>query len=158
MQLVEVLDLVQRLIVAAQHPDIDDVRLYGEGTEQSPAGVAVKDQRGGSTYLWGTTAKGETPVETSVALPPPKLGAQRIAVLVVKLLDAARPGTLQAWRLVALPGLGPTDARGVAPAGVSVIGADGSRFLLRATHGGSQTGDPAEDPFPDWRVPDPVAR
>ncbi|GGN39105.1 hypothetical protein GCM10010109_66660 [Actinoplanes campanulatus] len=133
------------------------MRLYGEGTPQSPAGVAVKDTRGGSTYLWGTTWRGETPVDLPEVLPPPKLGAQRIAVLAVKLLDAARPAELKAWRLVALPDLGPTDARGVAPAGVGLVAADGSRFLLRATHGGSQTGDPAEDPHPEWRVPEALA-
>jgi hypothetical protein len=157
-QLPDVLDLLRRLIEGAQHPDIADVRLYSGGPEPERNGVAVRDQRQGHMYLAGTTWKGETPVDTPDVLPPPKLGAQRIAVLAVKLLDVARPAELKAWRLVALPDLGSTDARGVAPAGVSLACADGTRVLLRATHGGAQAErDPEEDPFPDWRVPDSLA-
>jgi hypothetical protein len=152
-QLTDVLDLLRRLIQAADHPDIAEVRVYAGGDEPLRNGVDVKDQRGGHMFLAGAQWKGETPVEVPELLPPPKLGAQRIAILTVKLLDAARPAELKAWRLVALPDLGPTDARGVAPAGVSLVAADGTKILLRAMHGGSQTGDPAEDPHPDWRVP-----
>lgn len=157
MQLPEVLDLLQRLLTAAQHPDIVEVRVYSGGPEPARNGVAVKDRRGGNMYLAGAVWKGETPVDAPEVLPPPKLGVQRIAALTVKLLDVAKPAELQAWRLVALPDLGPTDARGVTPSGVSLVGADGSKVLLRALHGGSQTGDPAEDPYPDWRVPATLA-
>jgi hypothetical protein len=155
-QLSETLDLLKRLLDAAGHPDVAEVSLYSGGPEPDRNGVAVKDRRGGHMYLSGATWKGEIPVDTPDVLPPPNLGAQRIAALTVKLLDAAKPVELQAWRLVALPDLGPTDARSVAPTAVSLVGADGSRMLLRATHGGSQTGDPAEDPHPDWRVPEPL--
>ncbi|MEU4558428.1 hypothetical protein AB0F72_08560 [Actinoplanes sp. NPDC023936] len=153
MQQAEVLDVMKRLFEAAAHPDIAEVRVYGAGTKESPGGVAVKDQRNGSTYLVASPWKGETPVDVPEQLPPPKLGVQRIAVLAVRLLDAARPAQFQAWRLVALPDLGPTDARGTTPAGVSIKCADGTNVLLRAMHGGSQTGDPAEDPHPDWQIP-----
>lgn len=153
MQLGDVLDLLKRLIEAAQHPDIAEVRLYSGGPEPARNGVAVKDVRGGSMFLAGAAWKGETPVDVPEVLPPPKLGAQRIAILTVQLLNAAKPSELQDWRLVALNDLGPTEARSVTPSAVSLIATDGTRFLLRALHGGSQTGDPAEDPHPDWRVP-----
>ncbi len=153
MQLTEVLDLLKRLLVAAQHPDVADVYTYGAGTKESPGGVAVKDVRGGKMFLAGSDWKGEQPIDVPEILPAPKQGAQRILTLAIQLLDAARPAQLQAWRAVTLPDLGPTDARGVTPAGISLVAADGSRFLLRAMHGGSQTGDPDVDPNPEWRVP-----
>ncbi len=86
-------------------------------------------------------------------LPPPKLGAQRIAVLAAQLLEVARPPQFPQWRLLALNDLGPTDQRGQGPAGVGVVCADGSKVLLRATSGASQTPYPTEDPYPDWRMP-----
>jgi hypothetical protein len=154
-QLGDVLDLLKRLIEAAQHPDVAEVRVYSGGPEPARNGVAVKDRRGGHMYLAGATWKGETPVDVPTVLPPPKLGAQRIAILTVQLLNAARPSELQDWRLVALTDLGPTEARGTMPSGVSLIAADGTRFLLRALHGGSQTGDPEEEPDVSrgWQVP-----
>ena len=153
MQLNEVLDVMKRLIEAAQHPDIKNVYTYGAGTKESPGGVAAVDERGGKMFLVGSPWKGETPIDAPEQLPPPKSGAQRIAVLAVRLLDAARPAQFAAWRLVALPDLGPTDQRGATPAGVSIKCADGTTFLLRATSGGSQTGDPEVDPHPDWTIP-----
>lgn len=153
MQLTEVLDLLKRLFEAAGHPDIAEVRTYGAGTEQSPAGVDVRDVRRGHTYLAGSSWKGETPVDVPEVLPAPKQGAQRIAILAVKLLDAAQPAQFKAWRLVALPDLGPTDGRGTVPAGVSIVCADGARVLLHATQGSSQAGDPEVDPHPDWQIP-----
>jgi hypothetical protein len=154
-QLGDVLGLLKRLLEAAGHPDIAEVRLYSGGPEPERNGIAVRDQRHGHMYLAGASWKGETEVPAPDLLPPPKLGAQRIAALVVKLLDVARPAELKAWRLVALPDLGPTDARGVAPSGVSLACSDGTRVLLRATHGGAQAErDPAEDPHPDWQVPE----
>ncbi|MFC7530208.1 hypothetical protein [Actinoplanes sp. GCM10030250] len=158
MELTDVLDVFERLFNAAQHPDIAEVRRYGKGTAESLAGVDLRDQRDAHMYLSGpTTWKGkETPLEVPEQLPPPRLGAQRIAVLAAQLLDAAKPAQFRAWRLVALENLGPTDQRGTVPAGVSVLCADGSRILLRATSGASQTPYPAEDPFPQWRVPTPI--
>jgi hypothetical protein len=152
-QLPEVLDVLRRLFEAAQHPDIAEVRVYSGGDEPMRNGLALKDHRGGSTYLAGAVWKGEQPVDAPEQLPAPKSGAPRIAILAVKLLDVARPADFRDWRLVALPDLGPTDGRGTTPTGVSIVAADGSRVLLRAMHGGSQTGDPAEDPHPDWRIP-----
>ncbi|WP_203756294.1 hypothetical protein [Actinoplanes cyaneus] len=79
---------------------------------------------------------------------------QRIATLAIMLLDKARPAQLQTWRPVALPDLGSTDARGATPAGLSIVCTDGTRFLLRATQGGSQLPTPDEDPHPEWQVPE----
>ncbi|MFC7532366.1 hypothetical protein [Actinoplanes sp. GCM10030250] len=90
-------------------------------------------------------------------LPPPRLGAQRIAVLAAHLLQVASPPQIKASRLVALENLGPTDQRGTVPAGVSLVCADGTRMLLRATSGASQTPYPDEDPHPNWRVPEDIA-
>ncbi|WP_436532878.1 hypothetical protein [Actinoplanes sp. HUAS TT8] len=154
MQLAELLDLLKRLIEAGQHPDITDVSVFSRGPELARNGVAVKDRWSGSTFLSGSDWKRESPVETPAVLPPPKKGVQRIATLTIMLLDAARPAQLQAWRPVALPDLGPTDARGATPAGLSIVCADGTHFLLRATQGGSQLPTPDEDPHPEWRVPE----
>ncbi|MFC7532367.1 hypothetical protein [Actinoplanes sp. GCM10030250] len=52
MELTEVLDVFERLFVAAGHPDITEVRRYGQGTDQSPAGIDVKDQRDAHMFLW----------------------------------------------------------------------------------------------------------
>ncbi|MFF0378665.1 hypothetical protein [Actinoplanes missouriensis] len=152
-QQAEVLDVMKGLFEAAQHPDIAEVYTYGAGTKESPGGVAVKDVRGGKMFLVASPWKGETPVDAPEILPPPRQGVQRISTLAIRLLDAAKPALFQAWRLVALPDLGPTDARSVTPAGVSIKCADGTTVLLRAMSGGSQTGDPAEDLHPDWQIP-----
>lgn len=157
MQLAAVLDVFEALFKAAQHPDVAEVGRYGNDTApggQSPAGVKVKDARGAHMYLWGAVWKGATTLEVPAVLPTPKWGAQRIAVFAAQLLDVAQPTDFfQSWRLVALPDLGPTNARGQVPAGVEVVCADGTRMLLRSTHGSSQTGDPDEEPCPDYQIP-----
>lgn len=153
MQLPDILDVLKRLFEAAQHPDIAGVSVFARGSELPRNGIAVKDRWSGTTFLSGADWKGETPVDTPAVLPPPKQGVQRILTLAAWLLDTAKPAQFQAWRLVALPDLGPTDARGTTPAALSIVCADGTRFLLRATQGGSQLPTPGEDPNPDWRVP-----
>jgi hypothetical protein len=152
-QLTEVLDVLAALFRAADHPDIAEVSTFARGPEPARNGLAVKDKWSGTTFLSGADWKGETPVEMPAVLPPPKKGVQRIATLAVMLLDMARPAQMEAWRLVALPDLGPTDARGATPSGVSIACADGTRVLLRATQGGSQLPTPDDDPNPGWQVP-----
>ncbi|WP_045740975.1 hypothetical protein [Actinoplanes rectilineatus] len=158
MNLTDALDLLERLLNAAGHPDIASVKRYGQGTEQSPAGIDLADQRGAHMYLFGEQRKGEIPIDVPTVLPTPKYGSQRVAVLAAQLLDAARPDALREWRLVAFGDLGPTDARGVAPAGISMLAADGSRILLRSAMGASKdTTAPDSEPSPGWTPPADLA-
>lgn len=157
MQLSAVLDVFEGLFRAAGHPDVVDVGRYGADVEpggSSPAGVKLRDVRGGHMYLWGARWKGETPLAVPEVLPTPRFGHQRIAVFAAQLLEAAQPTDLfESWRLVALPDIGPTEARGQVPAGVSVVCVDGTKVLLRSTHGSSPTGDPDVEPCPEYRIP-----
>lgn len=152
--LAEVLDVIERLLAASGHPEIAAVARYGADRVAggpSPAGVRVRYTSGAEAYLWGAIWSGENPLPTPVRLPWPAR-ADRIAVLTCLLLDAARPPEFADWQLVALDGLGPPDARGKAPRGVRITGADGTSVLLRATAAGAPMPEPEEDPYPRWGV------
>ncbi|WP_250000360.1 hypothetical protein [Actinoplanes sp. M2I2] len=165
MQLAQVLDVIERLLVAAQHPDIVKVERYGTATEpwgpsaaksrsSSIAGVRVTYSSTATAALWGAVAAGEKPLP----LPdqPPRISDRvaRLSVLVVQLLDVARPPVFTSWHLVSLPGLGPTDGQGSAPVGVSLVCSDGTRMLLRAASTGATLGDePDSDPYGDYAIP-----
>jgi hypothetical protein len=159
-QLAEILDVFEQLLTASGHPDIVSVRRYGTDTAPggpSPAGVAVKYQSGSHAFLAGGLGDGEIPIPVPDVMPGPKRRASRLAVFAVQLLDVARPAQFKAWRLIALPDVGPEAERGQFPAGVSVICADGTRMLLLVTAGSGPAGDPAEEPFPGWTIPAELA-
>ena len=158
------LDVIEKLLVAANHPDITDIRRYGPGLgpwgpsdEKSPVkgvtGLRVTHQSSSTASLWEAIWPGEQPVEAPDVLPAPRQNrAPRLAILVARLLDKARPAEFKAWRLVSLPGLGVPE-EGL-PFGLSIVHADGTRMLLRASATGATAGtDVAEDPFPDYVVP-----
>lgn len=157
MQLTQVLDVMETLLGAAAHPEIEAVERYGADTAPggpSPAGVRVRYVDGALAYLWGGVWAGETDLPTPEVLPPPAgRRPDRLAVLAVWLLDAARPARLRSWQLVACPDLGPTAERGKAPRGVRVVCADGTSLLLRVTAAGGPERAPDREPFPDWKVP-----
>ncbi|AEV87154.1 hypothetical protein ACWT_6137 [Actinoplanes sp. SE50] len=48
MQLTEVLDVLKRLIEAAEHPDITEVSVFSRGPELPRNGIAVKDRWSGA--------------------------------------------------------------------------------------------------------------
>ncbi|GIM88792.1 hypothetical protein [Paractinoplanes toevensis] len=165
MNLPEILDVVEDLLRRAEHPDITAITRYGDSNQpwgpsaerskvKGVTGLKVAHQSTATAMLWGADLPGETPLDVPATLPEPKYRAARLAILVVQLLDAARPAQFKAWRLVALPDMGPTEQRGTFPSGVSIVTADGTRMLLCTSSTGAMVGDePAEEPFPDWQVP-----
>ena len=158
-QLAEVLDVIEGLLIASKHPDITSISRYGRDTAPgggSPAGVCVKYQSASEGYIWGAVEPDETPIPIPQVMPRPRLRAPRLAIFVAQLLDVARPAQFKAWRLVAIPGVGPVTEQGTWPAGVSLICADGTKMMLRATAGSGPT-DPAEEPFPDYTIPEEVS-
>ena len=160
MHLAQVLDVIESLIVASGHPEITAVGRYGNDLVAggpSPAGVRVRYETGAEAYLWGAVWPGENALPTPERLPPPSRRVDRIAVFITWLLDAARPGALRSWQLVALPELGPTDERGKVPAGVRIVCADGTSLLLRATAAGGPERDPDIDPYPGYQVPEALS-
>ena len=166
--LAAILDVIEGLLNAAEHPDIVKVDRYGDGNEpwgpstersksKTLAGVKVTHQSTATASLWGAVWPGQQPVAVPDVLPAPKFRAARLAILVVQLLDVARPAQFKAWQLVALPDLGPAEARGTFPAGVSITCADGASMLLRATSTGASVGhEDTEDRFSDYMIPEGV--
>ena len=163
------LDVIERLLIAADHPDIAKIARYGPGegpwgptVERSPAkritGVKVTHQSTATASLWEAIWPGEQPAELPAVPPKPKqMRAPRLVILVTQLLDVAKPPQFQAWRAVTLPELGNPDTQAGLPFGVSIILADGKRALLRATATGPTLGDePEDDPYPDYVIPEGV--
>ncbi|BEL08792.1 hypothetical protein Q0Z83_069830 [Actinoplanes sichuanensis] len=157
MHLSQVLDVIGRLLRNAAHPEIDAVECFGADAAPggpSPAGLRIRYVNGALAYLWGAIWPGETDLPAPDRLPPPRGNRpDRAAVLVVLLLEVARPPEFRSWQLVALPDLGPTGGRGKVPRGLRIVAADGTSLLLRATAAGGPDRDPDEEPFPDWNVP-----
>ncbi|RZU52077.1 hypothetical protein EV385_3918 [Krasilnikovia cinnamomea] len=168
MRLAEILDVIEVVLNASEHPDIVQVDRYGDATEpwgpniqtsksRSISGVRVRFQSSASAMIFGAIWPGETPVPVPDEMPPPARRAPRLAIFVVQLLDVARPTKFRSWQLVALSDLGPTDARGSSPSGVSLVCADGTKMLLRVTGASASIGvDPETEPFPDYVMPDAV--
>jgi hypothetical protein len=163
----QVLDTIERLLTAADHPDIVKVERYGPGdgpwgptVQESKVkhitGVKVTHQSTATASVWEAIWPGEQPVDPPTTLPAPRSArAPRLLILVSQLLDVAQPETLKAWRLVTLPDLGATGS--TLPAGLSLVDRDGGRLLLRATATGPTVGDePTVDPFPDYVIPEEV--
>ncbi len=161
-----ILDILERLLTAAHHPDIVAVEQYGPGDgpwgpKSDPkkvrgiSGVRVVHQSTATASLWLAVWDGEQPVEAPAVWPVPRQNrAPRLAMFAAQLLEHAKPAEVKAWRLVALPGLGNQEKQAGLPFGLSVVMADGSRVLLRATATGATVGfDPDEEPFPDYVIP-----
>ncbi|AEV82867.1 hypothetical protein ACWT_1848 [Actinoplanes sp. SE50] len=157
MQLAQVLDILRQLLLTSAHPEIAAVDRFGTDPAPggpSPAGLRVRYDTGSEAYLWGAVWPGETPLPVPEILPPPSLRAARAAAFAAQLLDAARPAAFRSWELLALPDLGPADARGKVPLGVRITCADGPAFLIRATAAGGPTREPDTEPHPGYRIPE----
>ncbi|MCY1141394.1 hypothetical protein OWR29_25630 [Actinoplanes sp. Pm04-4] len=164
MQLVQVLDVIERLLVASEHPDIVSVERYGTATEPwgpdvarnraqgSIAGVKVTHASTSSALLNGRIAPNAVPVIAPSEVPPPSLRAPRLVMFVSQLLDVARPREFASWQLVSQPD-GPSDL----PYGIGIACADGTNMLLMCQSTGAMVGsEPSEEPFPDYVIPEGV--
>lgn len=168
MNTARVLDLVERLLITAEHPDITAVDRYGpdlgpwgptvtQSKVKHITGIKVTHRSTATASLWEAVWPGEQPVPTPEVMPEPSRRATRLLILAARLLDHAKPQQLRGWRLVALPDLGLDTERGVVPSGLSVVTAGGQSLLLRATSTGPTVGsEPAEEPFPDYVIPEGV--
>lgn len=171
MQASPVLDVIERLLNAAQHPDIVKVERYGPGqgpwgpnVQQSKvkaiSGVKVRHQSTAAASLWEAVWPGEQPADMPETLPPPRGNrAPRLVILAAQLLDVARPAQFKAWRMVTLPDLGEPQTQAGLPFGLSIVTADGQKHLLRASATGANVGsEPDEDPFPGYVIPEEEVR
>lgn len=166
-----VLDVVERLLVAAQHPDTVTVERYGPGegpwgptVETSKArgvtGVRVVHQSSATASLWEADQPGAQAVEAPEVIPVPRadklapqMRAPRLLIFTAQLLDVARPAQFQSWQLLTLPDLGVEGQEGL-PFGLGITGAGGGRMLLRASATGPTVGEePAVEPFPEYVIP-----
>lgn len=164
----QVLDVIERLLVAAEHPDIVEVERYGPGggvwgptVEQSRAkqisGLRVVHRSSATASLWEAVWPGEQPATAPAEASTPRQNrAPRLAQFVAQLLDVAKPEQFTAWRLVTLPGLGTANEQAGMPFGLSIVTTTGP-VLLRTTATGPTAGDePAAEPFPEYVIPDGV--
>ncbi len=164
-----VLDVMERLLTAAAHPDIVHVERYGPGlgpwgpnvqqsTVKAITGVRVVHQSTATASLREAVWPGEQPVDVPAVMPAPKQNrAPRLAIFAYQLLEAARPAELKAWRLVTLPDLGNQAKQAGLPFGLSVVTADGQKMLLRVTATGPTVGgEPDDEPYPDYVIPEEV--
>lgn len=168
MNLTQILDVVEGLLVASEHPDIVAVERYGtEGEPWGPSveksrarsitGVQVRYQSSAKASLWGAVWPGETPIPLPEQMPEPKRRSERLAVFVVQLLDFARPEVFRSWQMVTLPGIGLETEQGKTAGGISLVCADGTRMLLRSTATGVTIGqEPEVEQFPDYAIPERV--
>mgnify|MGYP007112205263 CR=1 FL=1 len=155
-----VLDVVETLLAAANHPDYTKVSRYGADSMpggQSPAGVKATHLSGSTSMLWAAPVpSGATPVEAGEGMVASMPG--RTLRLAMALLDAAQPAAFTSWQLCAAPGVGWRET-GRSPSGIRIVGADGTVAYLRATAAsgpGGGAAEPKQDPCPDYTIPQEV--
>lgn len=169
MATVSVLDMIERLLKTADHPDIVKIERYGPGKGpwgpnvaeskvQHITGIRVAHQSTATASLWEAVWPGEQPVEAPEVAPAPRQNrAPRLLLLAKQLLDAAKPDQLRGWRLVTLPNLGNPARQEGLPFGLSLVDADGKQHLLRTSATGPTLGaEPESEPFPDYVIPEKV--
>ncbi|MFI6228713.1 hypothetical protein ACIBCR_15530 [Micromonospora echinospora] len=158
-----VLDVIEALLRAADHPDYQQVARYGRDTlpgGQSPAGVKALHKSGSTSMLWcAAEPRDAHPVPADAVDGMTGSMPARTLRLAHRLLDAARPPQFSRWELCAAPGVGWPES-GKSPSALRITGSDGTVAYLRATAASGPGGgkaEPKEDPFPEWQVPDAIA-
>jgi hypothetical protein len=164
-QLAQVLDVIERLLVAGEHPDITKIERYGSATEPwgpdaaksrttTIAGLKATFSSTSTALLNGRIMPGAVEVPRPAEMPLPTQRAPRFVTFVAQLLDAARPQEFASWHLVSTPIAGPKDQLGRLPYGLAITCADGTKMLLLCQATGAMVGaEPAEEPFPDYVIP-----
>ena len=168
MKLAQVLDVVEALLVASEHPDIVKVERYGTATEpwgpdvarsrtKSVAGVKATFGSTSTAMLAGRIDPSVIAVPTPAEMPPPTLRAPRFVTFVAQLLDTARPEPFSSWQLVTSTTAGPPDRLGALPYGIDITCADGTKMLLLCQATGAMVGaEPTAEPFPEYVIPEGV--
>lgn len=155
METAQVLDVIERLHNAAEHPDIVKVQRYGQDLKpggQSPAGVTITYQSGSEAYIWVAAPEQPEPAAHPLPdkMPELKFRAQHALKFLVELLDIAQPALFTAWRTVGFAGVAMT------PAGLAIRCSDGSTTYLRVTSGFGGFADQERDEFPEYTIPEGV--
>lgn len=143
-----VLDTIERLLKAAQHPDIAGVSQY-EGNTGRAIEVAYQSQA--KAFIWPVTEKVTTaPADLPNALPEYKFRAQHALKLLCDLLELAKPDGWR-WRTVSVEGAA------LAPCGLEVW-MGGKTTLLRVTSASTplpKDSDPAD--WADYQLPPSIS-
>lgn len=163
METAAVLDVMEALLRAADHPDHVTVSRYGRDTRpggQSPSGVKVTHQSGAASMLWAAVPHRDArPLPVPAVLPPPARRPDRILTLTHRLLDAADPDEFTSWEICATPGVGAWDDNTPPPSALRITCRDGSIAYLRTTAASGPNGaagDPDTDPWPNYRIPEGI--
>lgn len=157
-----ILDVIETLLRAADHPDYQKVTRYGRDDMpggQSPSGVKALHLTGSTSMLWCAAEPRDVTVVPSEVVEQMVVHMPGRALrLLWRLLDASRPTVFSSWELCAAPGVGWPDT-GKSPSAIRVTGSDGTVAYVRATAAsgpGGAKAEPREDPCPDWTVPEAV--
>ncbi|MFI5934172.1 hypothetical protein [Actinoplanes sp. NPDC051494] len=142
----EALDLVERLLTAAQHPDVSRVYRYDGAT----SGVALTYRSDAKAFFSPMPGKvGVQPADLPEDLGRWTFRGNYALKMLVDLLEAVRPAAVTGWRTVAI------DKIAMKPAGIELSGPGGT-VVLRVTSGGPMglDSDPAD--FENWRLPEGI--
>lgn len=161
MQVSEVLDVLENLLRAVEHPDITAVTRYGSDNQpggQSPSGIKVTHQTGSTVMIWAAIEPKDAKPAPLGEMPPPRLRAYRMLTLTHQILDVARPEKFRSWEACASSGVGLV-ADGPAPgrtaSALRIRCTDGTSAYLRFTAAsgpGGSAGEPETDPYPDFAI------
>ncbi|QKW17387.1 hypothetical protein HUT12_23650 [Verrucosispora sp. NA02020] len=158
----QVLDVVEGLLLAAQHPDYAGAVRYGKDSTpggQSPAGVKAVALSGSTSLLWcAVPDRNAKPVSPELAAEAMVCMPGRALNLLRRLLDVARPEQFTSWELCGAPGVG-WPRHGESPSAIRITGSDGSVAYVRATAAsgpGGSAAEPKSDPCPDYQIPEGV--
>jgi hypothetical protein len=139
-----VLDTIEHLLAAAQHPDIAEVYRYDY---QGHRAVGVKYQSGAKAFIWPDLGKAAvTAVELPDDLGDYKPRVKYVLRMLVDLLELTKPDGWQ-WRTVGVEGVG------VPPSALEVKTPEG-RVLVRVTSGGAPAADSDPADWAGWTYPD----
>jgi hypothetical protein len=169
------LDVIQALLLAAEHPGIAAVEPYGPGVggiEGIRVRLVWEPSNSMLAYLAGSdlgpdgrpidrkpAAKAFLPTVPWAPVPDPKadggtrdkwLPVDYMLHLVYGLLEVARPDSFRLWEPVGLDRVG----LGHGPSGLAITTAAGARLVLRVYIGSGTNQDPDDDPWPGYRTPD----
>jgi hypothetical protein len=138
-----VLDVVECLLKAAQHPDMTAFSRFGA----SYTGLAITYASQAHAYISIEPAKVQTrAAHLPEVMPDYKTRATHLLALLVDLFETVQPAGWR-WRLVEVEGVH------LVPSGIEV-NANGAVTLLRVTAGGAPGEDTDPATFADWRIPD----